>query len=347
MNKKWNFLNDYSQIAHPEILKTLQNYQSEVFAGYGLDYYSQKASGLIKKNFTRNVDIHFLIGGTSANKIVIASILKPYQAVISVDTGHINVHETGAIESTGHKIITVLGENGKITPAEIDKVMKTHIDEHMVMPKLVYLSNATELGTIYSKEELRDIYEMCKKWQLYLFIDGARLGVALTSTQNDLTLDDLSIYADVFYIGGTKNGLMMGEAVVICNDDLKQNFRYYIKQNGGMLAKGFLIGLQFARLFEDDLFFRLARHANLMAGKLKKGLLDLGIKLVNKSSTNQVFLSLDNNLIKELKKVCLFEEWAKSDENYTIIRFVTSWATTEEEVSEVLKWFKIKKVALA
>lgn len=342
MSKKWNFRNDYSQIAHPEILNHLMKYRFEDFSGYGLDYVSTNASTLIKNNFKKDVDIHFLIGGTSANKIVIASILRPYQAVISVETGHINVHETGAIEATGHKVITVPGINGKLMPNEIDKVMLEHVDEHMVKPKLVYISNATELGTIYTKSELISLHEICKKWDLYLFIDGARLGVALTSAHNDLSFSDLEKYVDIFYIGGTKNGLMMGEAVVIVNPKLKNDFRFYLKQNGGMLAKGFMIGMQFERLFQNDLFYDIAKHANDMASILKMGLTNLGIKQISESSTNQLFLIVPNRLIDELSKVCLFEKWAIEDDENTSIRFVTSWATTIAEVEGIINWFKIK-----
>lgn len=336
----YSFNNDYSEIAHSKILELLAKYQFEQNVGYGLDYHCEKAKELIKNHFSVDVDIHFLVGGTSANKIVIDHILRPYEAVISVDSGHINVHETGAIEATGHKIITTKGINGKITPPEITSIVNEHHNEHMVMPRLVYISNSTEVGTIYTKDELAQIKKICEENNLYLFLDGARLGSALTCDDNNLTLDDIAKLTDVFYIGGTKNGALIGEAVVITNSSLKHNFRYTIKQNGGLLAKGFIVGMQFEALFTDNLYFDLARHANLCAKCLVTGLKALNIEFAFPPQTNQLFITLDNNLIKQLQDKYLFEVWTCHNDKSTI-RLVTSWTTNlkkcEEFISDLQK----------
>lgn len=331
-----SFKNDYSEIAHKNILDLLYKASNEQNNGYGLDNHSMKAKALIKDHLKKeNVDIHFLTGGTSCNKIAISHILRPHQAVISVASGHINVHETGAIEATGHKVLTVKGVNGKITRDEIIDIVRSHTDEHMVMPKMVYISNSTEIGTIYKKNELEEIYSICKELGLYLYLDGARLGVALTSNENDLTLEDIANLTDIFYIGGTKNGAMLGEALVIINEDIKEYFRYSIKLNGGMLAKGFVVGIQFEALFSNNLFFDLAKSTNEKAMLLKNGLQKLGIELEFDSPTNQQFLILDDNVVEQLKKNYKFEIWEKQ-RNKTIIRLVTSWATTSEAVTTLL-----------
>jgi len=326
----FNFKNDYSKIAHKNILEALLKYEDEYNVGYGLDNHSKNAKELIKKHLKGDCDIHFLVGGTSANKIVIAHALSSYEAVISVDTGHINVHETGAIEATGHKIIVVNGIDGKITPRDIEGVMAAHIDEHMVMPKMVYITQSTEIGTVYTKKELLDIYNTCKKYDLYLFLDGARLSVGLD--KSDITMADLSLYTDVFYIGGTKNGAMLGEAVVISNDKLKQNFRYSIKQHGGMYSKGFIAGIQFEELFKYDLYFKLGHNSNLMASKLASGLEARGIKLEYPCVTNQLFVNVSNSLYEKLKDIVLFELWIDKVES-KVIRLVTNFSTKEEEIN--------------
>jgi len=328
-----SFKNDYSEVAHKDILDLLNKVSLEQNNGYGLDKHSEKAKKLIQAELKNDTcDIHFLVGGTSCNKIAISHILRPHQAVISVASGHINVHETGAIEATGHKILTVKGIDGKITKDEIIDVVRTHTDEHMVMPKLVYISNSTEIGTIYSKKELEELYTICKELNLYLYLDGARLGVALTCEENDLTLEDITNLTDMFYIGGTKNGAMLGEAFVIVNQNLKESFRHSIKLNGGMLAKGFVIGVQFEALFSNKLFFDLAKNANETASLLKKGLKYLGVKLAFDSPTNQQFLILDKKVEQELAKKYEFEIWERKKDK-TIIRLVTSWATKKETVN--------------
>ena len=329
----FNFKNDYSKIAHRNILEALLKYEDEYNVGYGLDMHSENAKELIKKHLASECDVHFLVGGTSANKICIAHALRSYEAVISVDTGHINVHETGAIEATGHKIIIVSGRDGKILPEEIDYVVSTHIDEHMVMPKLVYITQSTEVGTLYTKAELIAISNTCKKHGLYLFLDGARLAVGLD--KSDITLADLSLYTDMFYIGGTKNGAMLGEAVVVSNEILKQNFRYSIKQHGGMYSKGFVAGIQFEELFKDDLYFKLGHNSNVTAEKLALGLECRGLKLEYPCVTNQLFVNIPNDLYVKLKEVVTFELWIDKGET-KVVRFVTNFSTTEEEVNSFL-----------
>lgn len=329
--KMISFKNDYNKLAHPNILNRLINNNIYYYDGYGLDEHCKKAKQLIQKHLQFQTDIHFLIGGTSANKTVISHCLKPYQAVIAVKTGHINVHETGAIEACGHKILTTNGVNGKITCEEIEEIYLKHVDEHMVYPKMVYLSNSTETGSIYSKQELTKISNLCRRLDLYLYLDGARLGVALTSKKNDLSLNDIAMLTDVFYIGGTKNGALLGEAVIITNDLIKPNFRYSLKQNGGMLAKGFLIGIQFEELFTNDLFFRLGEEANQKADYLVKCLNNIGIYPEYESCTNQQFIKLANSTIDKLATKYAFEVWERN-ENDSIIRLVTSWATNNQDI---------------
>ena len=329
----FNFKNDYSKIAHKNILEALLKYSDENNIGYGLDKHSLNAKNLIKKHLKKDSDIHFLVGGTSANKTVISHSLRPYEAVISVETGHIFVHETGAIEQTGHKIITVKGENGKITANEIINVLKTHTDEHMVYPKMVYISQSTEIGTVYTKSELLEISKVCKENNLCLFIDGARLSVALN--KSDITLADLEEYSDVFYIGGTKIGALLGEAVVISNDEIKNNFRYSIKQNGGMYAKGFVAGIQFEELFKDNLYFELGKNENEAADYLALELEKRNINLAYPNVTNQLFIEVSNRLFEDLKQIVLFELWEDKG-NSKIIRFVTDFSMNKEYVDKFL-----------
>ena len=332
----YNFKNDYCVVGHEAVLKKLEENLNEVNNGYGLDKHSEKAASLIKKALKNDsVDVHFLVGGTSANKVVISHILKPYEAVVACDSGHIAVHETGAIEATGHKVITVPNENGKLTKENLLKAIATHTDEHMVKPRLVYISNSTENGSTYYLEEVQELYQTCKEHGLYLFIDGARLGVALTSVMNDIKFENLPEICDVFYIGGTKNGAMLGEAVVIVNDKLKEGFRYSIKQNGGMYSKGFIAGMQFEALFEDDLYFELARHSNDCACLLRMGLEDLAVPFAFKSYTNQIFPTFPNTIVDKLSEFVTFEVWEKG-ETHSTIRFVTSFNTKEEDISDFI-----------
>ena len=325
-----NFKNDYNLIAHNQILEAMLAYNSGSYVGYGLDEISERAKQEIKKHISADIDIHFLVGGTSANKIVIAHALRPYEAVISVTTGHICVHETGAIEQNGHKIIAVEGENGKITPEKIEEAVRIHVDEHMVLPKMVYITLSTEIGTIYTKKELIEIHRVCKKHGLYLYLDGARLAVGLD--KSDITLEDLATYTDVFYIGGTKNGALLGEAVVISSDELKQNFRFSIKQNGGMYSKGFVAGIQFYELFKDGLYFRLGHNSNEMADKLADGLKKRHIKLAYPNGTNQIFVVFDNALYEKLSEQVMFELWEDRGET-KVVRLVTNFNTSNDDIN--------------
>ena len=337
----YSFRNDYGEGAHLRILKALIKTNLHQTPGYGEDEYTYKAIEILKAEVgNNNVDIHFISGGTQTNLLAISSFLKPYEAVIAVQTGHINVHETGAIEATGHKVLTAESEDGKLTPELISPILKTHADEHMVKPAMVYISNSTELGTIYKKSELQALSEFCRNQNLILFLDGARLGCALCSSENDLTIKEIASLTDCFYIGGTKNGALLGEAFVICRDDLKTDFRYNIKQRGALLAKGRVVGIQFLTLFEDGLFYELAAHANCMANKLKNGIEELGYKMASKSTTNQLFPIFSNEIIDKIREEYAFEEQIKIDESNTCIRFVTSWATEEKEVIKFLAFLK-------
>ena len=337
----YSFNNDYSEGAIPEIIEELTNSNLYQSVGYGMDEQCDLAKEQLHKILCCNhCDIHFLVGGTQANTTVISSALRPYQAVLATETGHINVHETGAIEATGHKVVIVDSKDGKVSVEGIYKAVKQHTDEHMVQPKMVYISNSTEIGTIYYKEELVKLHEACQKLGLYLFMDGARLGSALMASDNDVLISDLCNYVDVFTIGGTKNGALFGEAVVICHDDLKPDFRYFIKQHGGMLAKGRLLGLQYRVLFENNRYFTIAKHANEMAMLIQDAFIDLGYPLFTKTTTNQVFVILSNERIAQLQKKYAFQVWEEVDDSHTAMRFVTSWATPKCAVDAFIKDLK-------
>lgn len=330
----YSFKNDYSEGAHPSILESLLRTNEEQTSGYGEDPYTEEAKALIKRHIGRgDVAVHFLVGGTQTNLTAISAFLRPHEAAIAAHSGHIAVHETGAIEATGHKVITAYAENGKLTTSHIKELVEKHEDEHMVKPKLVYISDSTEVGTIYTKEELQAISDYCKKTGLLLFVDGARLGAALMAKDNNVTLNDLARLTDAFYIGGTKNGALMGEALVIVNESLKEDFRYFIKQKGGLLAKGRIIAIGFIELFKENLFFELAEHANLMAERLVEGIEQAGFEFLTNSSTNQIFPIFPNTVIERLREAYDFSVWEKVDEGHTAIRLVTSWATKEEAVS--------------
>ena len=334
----YSFTNDYSEGAHPRILEAMMNSNLVQNAGYSMDSHTAHAIELIRSKIQQpDADIHIIVGGTQTNLITISTALRPYQAVISAVTGHINVHETGAIEATGHKVLAMPTSDGKLTPALVLEAVHAHTDEHMVQPKMVYISNSTEIGTQYTKAELEALYHVCRQNGLYLFMDGARMGAALTSPVNDLTLADIAKLTDVFYIGGTKNGALFGEALVILNDDLKPDFRFMIKQRGAMLAKGWLLGIQFEELFQNNLFYDMAAHSNHMAAKIKKALTDKGYAFASDSCTNQLFPILTNDKIAELEKNFSFNIDRKIDETHTSIRFVTSWATTEESVEALIQ----------
>lgn len=330
----YSFLNDYSEGAHPDVLDALVKTNLNQTVGYGDDEICKEAKELIKEKVGNHCDIHFVVGGTQANTTVIASILRPYQAVIASDEGHINVHETGAIEATGHKVLTNLHTQGKLTVERIEEIVNAHVDEHMVQPKMVYISQTTELGSYYTLKELKDIYQYTSTHHLYLYIDGARLGSALV-LEDAPTLKDLSTYSDVFTIGGTKMGALFGEAIVIVNDDLKQDFRYHIKQRGGMLAKGRLLGVQFKALFENDLYYQIGRYENKLSMMIKEALIQKGYTLAVESITNQLFVDMKNEDIKEIEKEFMISHIKPIDKETTRVRFVTSWATQEEAVKRL------------
>ena len=291
---------DYNEGAHERIIKRLVETNLEQTTGYGEDDYCRQAAEMIlEKCELPEGQVHFLVGGTQTNLTVIAACLKPWQGVISADTGHINCHETGAIEATGHKVLALPGRNGKLKGDQIREVVKAHREdgshEHMVQPGMVYISNPTEIGTIYHQKSLEDLYNACQECGLYLYIDGARMGYGLMARDNDLTLPFIARHCDAFTLGGTKQGALFGEAVVITNPALGKDFRYLIKQRGGMLAKGRLLGIQFQELMKDDLYFELSAHANAMAMKIRSTLVDLGIPMPIGSTTNQQFAVWQEN----------------------------------------------------
>lgn len=338
-----SFKNDYSEGAHPRILQALAETNLVQTDGYGEDIYCQKAIELIQEKIENSsADIHFITGGTLANIVVISSLLKPYESIISAQTGHIHVHETGAIESIGHKIHTVESVDGKLKPVDIQEVLDLHTDEHMVRPKAVYISNSTEVGSLYSKKELTDLSQFCRANHLYLFLDGARLGSALTSKYSDISLAEIAELVDIFYIGGTKNGALFGEAIVITHPDLKSHFRYYLKQKGALLAKGRVLGIQFLELFKEDLYFQLAQHANEMADKLAQEIQNQHFKFLSLPQTKQIFPILPNHLIEKLQVNYGFYIWKKIDEQHSAIRLVTSWATQEKDIEGFV--LEMKKV---
>ena len=335
----YSFKNDYSEGAHPRILETLLKTNLEQSEGYGKDIYCEEAEKLIQKKLNnKDVDVHFISGGTQTNLIAISAFLRPHEGAISANTGHIFVNEAGSIEATGHKVISVDVSDGKLRKSDIISVLSKFTNEHVVKPKLVYISNSTEIGTIYKKAELEELSKVCRENNLLLFMDGARLGSALSCRENDLTLEDISNLTDAFYIGGTKNGALLGEALVICNKGLQEDFRYHLKQKGAMLAKGRLLGIQFIELFKDDLFFEIGKHENDMADILREGISKLGYEFLVDSPSNQIFPILNNDVIDKLEKNYGFNIWERVDEKKTSIRLVTSFATKEENCLEFIKY---------
>ena len=327
---------DYTQSAHPRILARLQETADQQHAGYGEDACCERARAHIRTACgTPQADVHFLVGGTQANAVVISSILRPHQGVISADTGHICTHETGAIEATGHKVLTVPGDVGKLTAAQVAETYDSHwadvTHEHHVQPAMVYISHPTESGTVYTLAELEAISAVCKEKGLPLFLDGARMGYGLAAAGTDVTLADVARLCDVFYIGGTKVGALFGEAVVITDDRLKEDFRYIMKRHGGLLAKGFLLGIQFECLFEDGLYFEISRHAVEQAMRLRQGILDAGLPLEYDTTANQLFPRIPDALAKKLGETFAFAPWAKPNDTHSVVRFCTSWATKPED----------------
>ena len=335
------FNSDYTEGAHPRILERLIETNLEQTTGYGEDAYCEAAREAIRKVCDApEADVHFLVGGTQANFTVISSALKPYQGVLCADTGHINVHETGAVEACGHKVLALPGKDGKITAEQIRNAHDLHWSdeshEHIAQPKMVYISHPTELGTLYTKGELEEIGRVCRECGLYLFLDGARLGYGLMSPGTDVTIADIAKICDVFYIGGTKVGALFGEAVVIMNPQLKPDFRYCIKQKGGMLAKGRLLGIQFLELFRDGLYFEIAKHAIDMAMILKEGLKEKGYSFFMDSVTNQQFIMIEDEKLEKIREKYGVTYQQRYDETHSVIRLCTSWATTEENVRSLL-----------
>ncbi|MCL2111088.1 MAG: aminotransferase class V-fold PLP-dependent enzyme [Clostridiales bacterium] len=333
---KHSFKNDYSELAHPRVLAALASVGTKQFEGYGLDEYSSKAAEHIKKKIGKpSADVHFISGGTHANLTVIASALRPYEAVIACESGHISTHETGAIETAGHKICTVRGENGKLNAADIEAVVDAHADEHMVKPRLVYISQSTEVGTVYKKAELKEIAECCQRNGLYLFADGARLGAGMNSHACDLTYSDIADMVDAFFVGGTKIGALFGEAIVICRDELKTDFRYNLKQRGALLSKGASIGVQFVALFEDGLYDELAKHANDTALKIAEGIKGLGYDFLSDAETNQIFPIFPSEVAEKLHGLYGFYDWQRMGD-MTAVRLVCSWATPDSIIEEFI-----------
>ena len=336
------FDSDYNEGAHPRILESLVRANLEQMAPYGEDRCCSAAAGLIRDLCGRqDLGVHFLTGGTQTNLTFISSALRPYQGVIAAVSGHINTHEGGAIEATGHKILAQESADGKLTAEQIQKVFDGHMDdearEQMVQPKLVYLSNPTELGTIYRKAELTAIAHVCRKKNLLLYLDGARLGYALRAEGGDVGLSDLAGLCDAFYIGGTKVGALFGEALVICRNDLNENFRYALKQRGAMLAKGWLLGLQFRTLFEDGLYFDIAARANKTARQIKEACLKKGYHPLFPSVTNQQFFIMPDTVLRELDKKYLFSFWGKIDGKTSAVRICTGWATGEGALRDLIR----------
>ncbi|QCR33072.1 low specificity L-threonine aldolase [Lysinibacillus sp. SGAir0095] len=335
---KYSFKNDYSELCHPDILEALLKASNEQNNGYGLDKHSEDAKKLIREKLEcDDCDIHFVTGGTQANASVISHILRPYEAVLACSSGHINVHETGAIEATGHKVYTAPGIDGKLIPDDIEAALKYHQDEHMVKIGMVYISQSTEIGTVYSEAELKSLYDYCKENRLYLYIDGARLSSGLAAS--DVEFNHLKDLCDVMYIGGTKIGMLSGEAIVIFNEQVKPYFRYHIKNKGAMLAKGYVLGIQFEAAFKNNLYFEMGMHENELARYLSNELKSIGVPLLNESPTNQIFPIFSKEQVEQLQKLYAFEIWAPVEDKIAI-RFVTSWATSKEVCVELIEDIK-------
>lgn len=332
-----HFRNDYSAGAHPAVLDALVKTNLELTAGYGCDPYCKSAADMIRELCDAPyADVHFLVGGTQTNKTVIGAALRPYEAVIAAHTGHICVHETGAIENNGHKVIHCPSPDGKVTPEMIQTVMDTHSSEHMVVPRLVYISNTTEVGTVYTKEELSNLHIACDKYGLLLYCDGARLGSAMTIRGADTSFADYAKYCDAFTIGGTKNGLLFGEALVITDLSMRTGFRHCMKQQGAILAKGRLLGVQFSAILKDGLFLDLAAHANRLAEQITEGLTAMNVPMLAPSPSNQVFPILPNEIVALLEQDFTFEIQERIDDTHTCIRFVTAWCSTKDDVAVLL-----------
>lgn len=336
----YSFLNDYSESAHERLLDALIRTNREQTAAYGEDKYCEEARGYLRTLIgDPYAAVHFLMGGTQTNLTLIAAALRPHQGVVAAATGHIALHESGAIEACGHKVLTVPMYAGKLSAADVEAVFEAHYNdinlEHTVQPAMVYISHPTEYGTLYTLDELMVLRRICDRFDAYLYLDGARLGCALTAAA-DVTAADIHRLTDAFYFGGTKQGALYGEALVIRDASLKRDFRYIQKQKGAMLAKGQGLGIQFAELFRDGLYLELARHANAMAARLSEGLTALGIPLYVPTETNQVFAILPDAFMSKLKDRWKWTVWERYDETQSVLRFCTSWATPAEMIEAFL-----------
>lgn len=332
-----SFRCDYEEGACPEVLEALVKTNRVSTPGYGDDAYTGAAVEAIRRKAAcPGAEVYFVMGGTPANAMVIAHALRPYEAAISADSGHINGHETGAVEATGHKVLTRPNVNGKLTPEAVREVAAEYIDEHVVKPALVYISQPTELGTLYTLAELKALRAVCDEYGLLLYCDGARLASALTAQDNDAELPDLAQLCDAFYIGGTKCGALFGEAVVFSNAALGENFAYTRKQRGNLLAKGRLLGVQFGALMREGVYEKYGAHQNAMADKLRAGFAAKGLPMLAQTTTNQLFPVLENAQIERLSQRFAFHTWGKVDDSHTAIRLVTSWATQERDVDALL-----------
>jgi len=330
------FENDYTRGAHPRILQRLVETNEEQSPGYGVDSYCENAALIIKELCgQKNADVHFFAGGTVTNLTVITSILRPHEAVISPSTGHIAVAETGAIEASGHKVITLPTNDGKITAEQIRNAIDVPENVHSPRPGMIFISQSTEVGTIYNKDQLYAIKEVAKEFDIPLYIDGARLGYALVADGCDVTLSDIADICDIFYIGGTKVGALFGEALIIKNDRLKRDFRYIMKQRGGLFAKGRLLGVQFEEFFKDGLYFEVSEHAVRLAMRIKDALYEKGIDLAYPGATNQLFIKFTDSQFAQISKKYILAPWAK-EEGVQIARLCTTWSTKTEEVDDLI-----------
>lgn len=341
-----SFESDYTTGAHPEVLKRLIETNDIPVSGYGSDPFTEGAKEKIKKAIEMDdADVFFLVGGTQTNEIVISTLLRDYEGVVACETGHVGVHEAGAIEFMGHKVLTVPSHEGKICPKELKAYIENfYLDgnhEHMVFPGMVYISYPTELGSIYSKEELSAIHEICKSYEIPLFIDGARLAYGLMSKSCDITLPELARLCDVFYIGGTKVGALIGEAVVFTNKNMPLHFVNSVKKRGALLAKGRVLGVQYDALFTDNLYLNIGKHVIDCAEKLKSILKNAGLPFFYESATNQQFVIIENEKMPLLRERVQFSFWETVDETHTAIRFVTSWSTKEEDLDALKEALKL------
>jgi len=336
-----NFGSDYIAGAHPEVLQHLIDTNLVNTTGYGTDAYCTSAREKIAAACKKDVDVQFLVGGTQTNQIVISTMLKGYEGVVAATTGHVSVHEAGAIEYSGNKVLQVPGKEGKVViPSLVEYLEGFYGDEnheHMVFPGMLYISHPTEYGTLYTKAELEQLRAICDKYKMRLFVDGARLGYGLMSKGTDVKLETLAELCDVFYIGGTKVGALCGEALVFCKGNTPNHFVNLIKKRGALLAKGRLLGVQFEALFTNDLYYRIGAHAINMAEQLKEIFKAKGYQFFLTSPTNQQFVVLENNKLKELEKQVIMGFWEKYDDTHTVMRFATSWSTTQEDIDALEK----------